>query len=154
MEAQISADQQESQSRELASLDRVSGPPPITAMLYGRATLRTTHPTLFEEMVAQYSEWINLMMEERGYRVDNNVNEKLREMSERLGFLQAGPRDIVEIHTAAIKSHIEGLAPLKAKAAIEEARLMIVELMGYLTSFYRTYAMGRRITNHREGTHE
>jgi len=56
--------------------------------------------------------------------------------------LQAGPRDVVEIHSVALRQRIAGINAVKAKAYAEESQLIALELMGYLTTFYRNHALG------------
>ncbi|MDA2923649.1 response regulator, partial [Acidobacteria bacterium AH-259-L09] len=46
------------------------------------------------------------------------------------------------IHTIAMKRKTEEATPEKAQAFAEEGRLMALELMGYLVSFYRHRSIG------------
>lgn len=64
-------------------------------------------------------------------------------MADQTGALRATPSDLVEIHDAAIKNKGAGSSILqRAGAYIEEGRLMILELIGYLTTYYRRYTFG------------
>lgn len=145
--------QHEQQEREMRSLDRLSGAnsaSAITAQMFGLAPLRESAPNIFYELVLQYGNLLDLCLEQRAYRVEYNVNERLRFMAERIGFLNAGPRDVIEIHTTALRQKTEGASAGKAQAYIEEARLTVLELMGYLVSFYRNYSLGVRRTSVRD----
>lgn len=144
--------QRELQEREIRSLDRLSGSAPstVTAHMFGLAPLRESTPNIFFEFVLQYENLLDLALEQRAYKVMHNVSERLRFMAERIGFLNAGPRDVVEIHTTALKRKSREVTDTRAQAYIEEGRLMVLELMGYLVSFYRNYSLGARRSPTRE----
>lgn len=55
--------------------------------------------------------------------------------------MQATPRDAIEIHTAVLKEKNTN-ASRKSQAYVKEGRLIILELMGYLTAYYRKYFIG------------
>jgi DNA-binding NarL/FixJ family response regulator len=132
-------------NREVQSLDRLSSPGnTITAQMFGLAPLRESAPNIFYELVLQYEALIDLAVEQRAYRVEHNLNERLRFMAERVGFLNAGPRDIIEVHATAIKRKLNGQSPPRSQIYLEEGRLIVLELMGHLVSFYRNYALGTR----------
>lgn len=114
----------------------------ITAKLFGLSLLRESSPEIFQEIVQQYGELMDLSMEQRAYKVEHNISEQLRNMGEQLGFLKASPRDIVDIHTEVLKQKTQKSNPIKAQAYVSEGRLMVLELMGYLASYYRKYFIG------------
>ena len=58
-------------------------------------------------------------------------------MADELGFLKAGPRDVVQIHRAVLKKKTREVVIAKAQAYAEEGRLLALELMGHLVSYYR-----------------
>jgi hypothetical protein len=62
---------------------------------------------------------------------------KLQAMAEQLGFLNAKPRDLVEIHSLVLKNKTKATRYSKTQVYLDEARLMILECMGYLASYYR-----------------
>ncbi len=131
--------QREQHERELRSLEQLSAPPPatVTAQLFGVAPLRQSAPDAFKQLAQRYGELMDLALEQRAYRVEHDVSGELRSMSARLGFLRAGPRDVVEVHSNALKAKTRQAAPTRAQAYVEEGRLMVLELMGYLVSYYR-----------------
>jgi len=63
-------------------------------------------------------------------------------VAEELGLLRAGPRDVVELHTAALRGRIGPATPQRAQASVEEARVAVFGLMGYLVAHYRTRPSG------------
>jgi len=125
--------------RELYSLEQLSAPPStaVTAQTFGLAPLRESVPEVFDELIQSYGDLMDLALERRAYRVEHNISERLRSLAERVGFLRAGPRDVVEVHSNALKRKTREVAPAKAQAYVEEGRLMVLELMGYLVSYYR-----------------
>ena len=138
------ARQREQQLEEMQSIERLSATSvtAVTAQALGVPSLREGLPDTFDEYAGEYGELLNLALEQRAYRVEHNVSAVLRSMADALGFLKAGPRDVVEIHTTALKQKSDGVNMKCAQAFIEEGRLMVLELMGYLVSYYRNYAIG------------
>ncbi|MFK8182687.1 MAG: hypothetical protein AB8B99_04880, partial [Phormidesmis sp.] len=57
-------------------------------------------------------------------------------------FLKAGARDVVELHTLALKKKSEQENVMRVRVYAEEGRLIVLELMGYLTTYYRKYFVG------------
>lgn len=78
-------------------------------------------------------------LERRIYKTTATVQEELRSLAETLGFLKAGPRDIIEIHTTVLEDKCKGVAQIKSQAYIEEGRTLLLELMGYVLLFYRNF---------------
>jgi DNA-binding response OmpR family regulator len=127
------------QSRELRALDRLSQPrgATATARAYGVEPLRRAVPGRFDELVRRYEGLLDAALEERTYKVDPGSPDVLRALADDLGFLRAGPRDILDLHTTALKNKLAGAVPRRAQAYVEEARLMVLELMGHLVRYYR-----------------
>jgi len=73
----------------------------------------------------------------RAYRVDHRLPQTLRALAEQIGSMRAGPRDVIELHSAALREKTAGAPPRKAQAFVDEANVMVLELMGYLASHYR-----------------
>ena len=114
----------------------------MTAETFGLKSLREGLPDTFKEMTKRYCDLLDLALEQRDFKVEHNISEKLRSISEEMGFLKAGPRDVVEIHSAALKQKSSETTPQKFQIYAEEGRVMVLELMGYLVSFYRGYSTG------------
>ena len=136
--------QQQQREREFLELEQFANAAStsVTARLFGSEPLRESLPDFFLELVQRYGELMDLALEQQAYRVEHNVSEQLRALAERLGLLKAGPRDVVDIHTKALKQKTQDIPVAKAQAYVAEGRLMVLELMGYLTSFYRKYYIG------------
>jgi len=54
-------------------------------------------------LVAQYGHILDQRLEQRAYKIETNTSDTLREIANQLGFLRAGPRDVVDVHTHAIR---------------------------------------------------
>jgi CheY-like chemotaxis protein len=136
--------QQKQQELEFQELEQRSnlGNTSITARMFGSETLRESVPDLFEELAQTYGKLLDLALEERAYKVEHHISDRLRTLADKLGFLKASPRDIVDIHTKTLREKNQDVRMAKAQAYISEGRLMVLELMGYLTSFYRKYYIG------------
>ncbi|MBN1488144.1 MAG: PAS domain S-box protein [Anaerolineae bacterium] len=126
-------------SREINSLEQLSRPPTAqdTATAYGMKSLHQARPDIFELMVAQYEKLMEQAVERRMYKVKYNLTEALQVMGNNLGKAYASPRDVIEIHMTALRHNVNNVASNKANLYADEGRLMVIELMGYLTSYYR-----------------
>jgi len=134
-------------AREIESLETMGGPMTtmVTARAYGLERLSESSSDTFEALVQQYCDLVEAAVQQRRFKVDSKVSQGLNVMAQRLGFLRAGPRDVVELHLKAIKS----MRPLKMTTSYviaEEARLMLLELMGDLTAYYRDHMVPIRKT--------
>jgi len=131
--------------RELKSLARLSPPQrtAATAQAFGLQPLEQSSPDTFKQIIRHYGDLMELAMEQRAFKVQHDISGKLQDIAEELGFLQAGPRDVVEIHVAALREKTgSAVKQARTQAYIEEGRVMVLQLMGHLVSQYRTYSMG------------
>lgn len=126
-------------ARESEALAKMSKSPlrGVTAGAFGLRPLKECIPETYEAFIDQYAHILKKAVERRVYKVKSDISADLRALSEDLGFSQAGPRDVVELHVNALQRAVEGLSRTQAAAYADEGRLLVVELMGYLTSFYR-----------------
>lgn len=115
----------------------------VTARLYGSPPLREVQPELFHDLVTRYATILDQCLERRAFKIDVNTSDMLRELAHQLGFLHAGPRDVVDVHTHAIRQQVRNTSVPRMQAYVEEGRLLVLELMGYLASYYRSHALGR-----------
>jgi len=136
--------QREQAAREHNSLERISrsSQTSVTAQTFGVVALRENAPELFEKLVQHFMQTIDHALEQRILRVEYHIGDELRSIGEQLGFVKAGPRDVIDIYVAALKSVSENAPSKKAQAYAEEGRLLVLELMGNLVSFYRKYYSG------------
>jgi DNA-binding response OmpR family regulator len=133
-------------AREIESLEQFPRMPhaAVAAQSLGLTPLREGLPELFDELVQHYGELLDLALEQRVYKVNYQLSENLRALGDQLGFIKAGPRDVVQIHHAALLKKAANVTVSKSRAYIEEGRLLILELMGNLVSYYRNYTLSMR----------
>lgn len=130
--------QREQQQRELRLLEQFfADRTGTTAEVHGVTSLCDSLPDTFAELAHQYAGLLDRGLERQVYKVDHRISEGLRLLAEELGLLRADPRDVLAIHIRALKEKKHDAAPEKAEAYAEEARLLVLELMGYLASYYR-----------------
>lgn len=136
--------QQQQQREEFASLEIFANSiqPSITARMFASEALKESIPEVFAELSEKYGQLLDLALEERAFRVNHDISEQLRELASKLGFFKASPRDVVDIHTKALKKKTQNINFAKIQAYVDEGRLRLLELMGYLTSYYRKYYIG------------
>ncbi len=93
---------------------------------------------IFETLVQRYGKLLDLALEERAFKVNHDISGEARAIAEFMGRQTAGPRDVIRMHlrTMSVKQR-KATTPVKEKAYLDEGRLLVLEIMGYLTSFYR-----------------
>lgn len=110
----------------------------VTSEFYGRAPLKSNLPDTHEELVQHYSNILDLALEQISYRDETNIPEELQKIARKVGFLKAGPRDLIEIHNTAIRNKSKNILPKKMKIYMEEGKLLLIQIMGFLVSYYRS----------------
>lgn len=140
--AKVMAERIRQLEAELQSLERMGSNPATatTAASFGAGALREGFPDVFTQYVAEFGEIMDLALEQDSYKVEHNLAEKLRAMAEKLGFLRGGPRDVIDIYSTALRVRTVNVLNAKAQVYVDEGRLIALEIMGYLVSFYRNYA--------------
>ena len=131
----------EHHEREVESLESISSTSTtlVTARAYGMDRLKEASPDSFAALVEQYKQLIELAIEQRAFKVDRKTTQDLRVMAQRLGFMRAHPRDVVDIHVAAMRKEAVGAKLRRHYVLAEESRMLLTELMGYLASYYRDH---------------
>lgn len=119
-------------------------PSPVTEEAFRLGTLRQTAPARFFELVRQYDRLLDLALEQRSYKVDHDLAERLRTFADGLGSLGAGPRDVIEIHCSALKEKGQHATPEKVSAYVQEGMVLALEIMGHLAGYYRNLCFGMR----------
>ncbi len=109
----------------------------VVGGMYGSAPLSRSARVVFEELVLRYGRTLELAVENLAVKAGNPVSDQLRALAEDLGYLQAGARDVAELHSETLTRKSKDAGAMKAKALLEEGRFLVLELMGNLLSFYR-----------------
>lgn len=108
----------------------------VTAMTAGLVPVRDRNTETFRKMAGQYSQLLAQYLEQLGYKKEK-PRDFMASLVTRLGDLGAGPRDLIDLHVAALECvvHVEGIE--KARAFVVEGRLLALEMMGLLVDYYR-----------------
>ncbi|MCB9076382.1 MAG: PAS domain S-box protein [Anaerolineaceae bacterium] len=135
---------EEARQREFRLLEQLANRPQSAtiATALDQLPLQERLPEAFEKLVQHYHHVLDLALQQRSYKIEHHISDELRNISEQLGLLQASPRDVVELHSITLRNKIRQANTTRAQAYLEEGRLTVLELMGYLVSFYRRYYPG------------
>ncbi len=128
--------------QEVATLERIvgQGRSTIAAESLGLKDLRESSAAVFHKLADELGHLLDQALEQRGFRTDLHLSERLRDLADRVGQFGGGPRDVIDLYRAALHGRRRGVASEKGRAYIEEGRLLVLELMGNLVSYYRRYA--------------
>jgi DNA-binding response OmpR family regulator len=134
--------QLESQQREIENFDRIpkSSRSKISEQLLGIKSLREYSPTTFNEFSAEISTILEKTVEAKMYKTNYDISTILRDFADKLGYSFAGPQDVVELYSVTLKEKMKSSSYEASQVYLEEGRLLILMLMGYLVAFYRKYA--------------
>ncbi len=106
------------------------------------APLRAAFPDRFAELAREYGEILDRAVGQILQRRPAPLtppDNRLQRLAGIAGELRAGPRDIVELHTAAMKQREAEHGPQRMKLYLAEGRVRLLELMGHLVTFYRDH---------------
>jgi DNA-binding response OmpR family regulator len=115
----------------------------VASRSLGRVTLSETYPEAFAAARDEYSQLVHSRLEERGLHVDYQVSSRTRAVAWDLGHLRATPRDVVDVHLAAVRALTEGKGRTRARALLRSGEGLLTETLGHLAAFYRAQALGR-----------
>ena len=131
---------------EAAAFERMAAPlstGSVTAEMFGVSSLSDRAPQDHADIVERYRGLLDTALHRKAYRGHGEgIADDLRALAERLGDLGAGPREITEVHTLALKHAVKGAPAAKSTALLSEGRLLALELMGNLASYYRRRSRG------------
>ncbi|QQS53377.1 MAG: response regulator [Candidatus Competibacteraceae bacterium] len=150
LQQRIDAEREQIQrQRELLALEQLGrNSAPVTALLYSQTVLADYDPVLFQTLVDRYCKLLEQAVERQVFKVAHTVSRDLATLAERLGFLKAGPRDVIDLHSRALEMALRDSAKYAAKFYTDEGRLMALELMGYLVNYYRRFYRDSLQTGH------
>lgn len=124
--------------REINSWESLSGQATtITQNTYEVSAFGSKNEEIFISLLSDYSQLIEKAIETRIYKIEYASTTVRKEFANRLGFLKAGPRDLVRVHSGFFKQLDQNVHPKRLALYHEEARLALLEIMGYLVTYYR-----------------
>ena len=97
-------------------------------------------PDIYSELKVKYARLLEHFVEQKIYQVEYEISSQVNVLIEQLGYLQATPRDLIELHMSVVKQK-QSVAK-QNKAFTIEGRYLLLELMGKLAAYYRRYYIG------------
>jgi response regulator RpfG family c-di-GMP phosphodiesterase len=133
------------EDREINSLQALCGPvqSPVTERSLGGRPLMQLDPNLTRDLLLRYVELLDLAIEQRRVGKLEAYELRVDRLVDRLGAMNAGPRDLIELHKAAISGKVTESPSSLARAYVNEGRLLLLHIMGRLVSFYRAMSWGK-----------
>ncbi len=127
--------------RERRSLERLSrSRSTVAAELLGQVALRQAAPAAFERFVKEFVVICERSIAEREHELEaTDQRRELHRFSEALATLRVGPGDIVDVYQEALQSGWSTEGSELGAAKREEARLMLIGILGYVLASYRLY---------------
>lgn len=134
--------EKETQNRELKRWDDLSkSSTTVTQGTYEVSAFDSGFTNIFVSLLEDYNQLIEKSIETRIYKVEQDYSIVRKEYANRLGFLKVGPRDLVKIHSEFFKNLDKNVHPKRLALYHEEARLALLEIMGYLVAYYRNRSL-------------
>lgn len=130
-------------SQEVAAFDALAAAPTtaVTTKVLGVAPLSLRAPSEYWPLFERYARVLDHSLDRHTYRDPAaGASEELRAIAEGLGALEAGAREIADLHARALRQKTRTATFHKAEAYTAEGRLIAFELMGHLVSYYRRRA--------------
>lgn len=107
----------------------------VTAALAGSGSVRVRRPDAFATLVSDYFALFDPFLTRQADRVEaDRVDMELIVTS--LGDVGGGPRDLLDMHVAALDRALAQDDP-HSRSIVYEARLLALEMMGLLVDYYR-----------------
>lgn len=113
-----------------------ASPTSVTATLANAGPVRERHPAVFERVVGEYRHLLERYLETLVVRKAKPVGAMERVVSS-LADVNGGPRDLLDVHLAALEHAVWDRASERARVAAVEGRLFALEMMGLLVDRYR-----------------
>jgi len=116
----------------------------ITAGIAGVGSLRERDLESFTAIQTEYGLLLESYLKAVGLN-DSPPRREISVLADRLGDLGVGPRDVIDLHTRVVAAKCQDVPPKRAKVYTVEGRLLALEVMGYLTDYYRMRTRTSRI---------
>lgn len=140
-EAEALLAQRRDQEREIAAVSQIATPGNY-GTLRELEPLRQRDAERFQSSVTTYGSLLEAALQRRAFRDDDSERPGIRLLAELLGQAQAAPRDIIAIHLAALRKLSSNANQARIQVYLEEGRILVLELMGHLATYYRSRAIG------------
>ncbi|MBL8953458.1 MAG: response regulator [Myxococcaceae bacterium] len=112
----------------------------ISAELLGHQPLRHSAPKVFEGFVRDFVATCEKAIADREHEVHPSTQRaELQRLADELARVRAGPGDIVDVYQEALSRGWSAESSQLGAAKREEARLMLIAVLGYVLAAYRLY---------------
>ncbi len=137
----LTPDAGEEEAISLQRLGVADQPSRVTASLFGVLPLHERAPDAFASLVERHARLLDVSLDRQIYRgAGKSLATDLRSLADQLGTLAAGAADVAELHSRALQAALRGAPAQKTTTLVAEGRLIALELMGRLLTFYRKRA--------------
>lgn len=109
----------------------------VTASIFEQQKINISYPNEFKTLVDEYKKLLDKAIEIRVYKISSNISDQVKSFANELLFLKAHARDLIDIHTEAIKSFDNISNAKKSFLVKDESRILLLEVMGHLLNLYR-----------------
>lgn len=114
----------------------------ITADSLGLTSIKAGLPDIFESLLDDYQRLMEGILKEKIFGENKELEKEKKAFINKLGFLQASPRDLMEIHSQVLEKLCNKVQEEKVFFYVHEGRILALEIMGYLASYYRKHCTG------------
>lgn len=136
-------EQQQQPAQEIALLEHLlEEGKSLGEQILQSESLHQKMPDVLTEIKERYNELLDSFVQQKIYKVKNKTARNIDVLVEQLGYLQATPKDLIEIHTSILKQKQAIIGQRQAMTYTIEGRYLLLEMMGKLTNYYRKYYIG------------
>ena len=117
---------------------------PVTGAIYGERPLSETAPSDLLSLSRDYRQILEQSLKSRAFSdptLTASRHAAVVGLASALASSGASPRDVIELHVAAVTTAIGESGPRRARALESEGTILVLEVMGHLAAAYRLRAL-------------
>ena len=117
---------------------------PVSDAIYGEKPLWETAPTDVLRLAQDYRRLLEQSLESRAFSDQSLAASRSAAvvgLASALASSGASPRDVIELHVAALTAAMGESGPRRARAFESEGTILVLEVMGHLAASYRLRAL-------------
>ncbi|UMZ74476.1 hypothetical protein ACONDI_02068 [Natranaerofaba carboxydovora] len=103
--------------------------------------IKVTLPDTFKNLLEKFYKLLTEAVRKRIYQEKSNgdfeISKEINKMARELYHLMALPKDILDIYTEALRKLNKSMLEHNIKIYIDEGRILVIEILGYLMLYYR-----------------
>jgi hypothetical protein len=112
----------------------------VISSQFSACRLSSDAPDLFGSFVSDYSEIVQLAVQQMISGTDRHVFARVRSLARHAGENDAVPQDLIAVHLSALAVLVKTQPQAMVKACIRHSRLLLVKMIGELAVYYREQA--------------